>query len=287
MPEDRSVYAGRSAVLATMHGKEQAVAPAFMDAAGLTVMPAYNLDTDALGTFTGEIPRRGTMLEVAIAKARLGMQAAGLPLGIASEGSFGPHPAFTFAPGGIEVLVFVDSETGITIHETLIVDETNFAHVVAIPGDRLDAFLARVGFPKHGLIVRPNSGDFHPGLCKGIVDRRSLDHAVVAMAAISQDGRACIETDMRAHFNPTRMSSLAVVAKRLALRLTTNCASCAAPGWGRIDVARGLPCELCGTPTTLVAVEVFGCAACDYREERPRRDGQAYARPINCPECNP
>jgi hypothetical protein len=94
-------YAGERAVIATMHGKEAAVAPVLLARLGLVVTTAANLDTDALGTFTGEIPRAGTIREAAISKARLGMTATGLPIGIASEGSYGPHPNIPFIPGGV------------------------------------------------------------------------------------------------------------------------------------------------------------------------------------------
>jgi len=273
-------------VLATMHAKERAVAPAFMDELGLTVVPSAGLDTDQLGTFAGEIPRRGTMLEVAVAKARLGMAATGLPLGLASEGSFGPHPVVPFLAGGIELLVFVDDTRGLVLHETMVVERTNFAHLVTAPGQPLDSFLAQIGFPAHGLIVRANVGEPQAGLVKGIVERSRLEEAIAAAAA-SPDGNARLETDMRAHLNPTRMDSLVPLASRLAQRLASVCPGCIAPGWGRVDVTRGLHCRWCGTPTEMVATEIFGCAACGHREERPRQDGLTEAEPGNCPACNP
>ncbi len=67
------LYAGQRCVLATMHGKETAIAPVLLGRLGLVVTTAPNIDTDALGTFTGEIPRAGTIREAAVAKARLGM----------------------------------------------------------------------------------------------------------------------------------------------------------------------------------------------------------------------
>jgi len=79
-----------------MHGKERAIARPIFHHLGLALKPAMNLDTDQLGTFSGEIPRRGALLEVALRKARLGMRAPGLPLGLAGEGTFGPHPAVPF-----------------------------------------------------------------------------------------------------------------------------------------------------------------------------------------------
>ena len=73
-------FSGRRAALATMHGKEAAIAPAFRDRLGLVLETPQVIDTDALGTFTGEIPRVGSMRKTAIAKARLGMAATGLAL---------------------------------------------------------------------------------------------------------------------------------------------------------------------------------------------------------------
>jgi len=318
MSDARHPYAGRRAVLATMHRKEEAIAPAMFSTLGLIVAPTAELDTDELGTFSGEIPRDGTMLEVAVRKARLGMSAAGVPLGLASEGSFGPHPAIPFFPAGMELLVFVDDERGIVVHESLIAESTNFDHLVVSPDDPLEAFLARIGFPEHGLIVRPNGlGPIAPAtkgsiaqvlrhipllgaglalrarekasvaLHKGVVDAERLSAAIADAAAASSDGRARLETDMRAHLNPTRMKSLTELADRLAQRLATLCPCCGAPGFGRTDARCGLLCEACRAPTEMVAAEVFACPRCDYSEERPRFDGLQRAPAQYCAECNP
>ncbi len=274
-------------VLATMHGKERAIAPPFADHLGLIVRPALGLDTDQLGTFSGEVPRRGTMLEVALRKARLGMHIAGLPLGLASEGTFGPHPAVPFFPAGMELLVFVDEVRGLVVHESLVDEATNFAHCVSASGDTLAPFLERVGFPSHGLIVRPNAGDPLVALTKGITSRTNLERAVRDAAAVSADGAARLETDMRAHLNPTRMRSLGVLAERLARRLATPCPACGAPGFGRTGTRSGLICEECGEPTDMVAAELFGCPACGHRDERARGDGLSRAPARSCPACNP
>jgi ribosomal protein L37E len=92
---------------------------------------------------------------------------------------------------------------------------------------------------------------------------------------------------MRAHLNPTRMKSLTVLAERLSQRLAALCPGCNTPGFGRTGARNGLICEECGAPTGMVAAETFGCAACDYTEERARQDGLTHAEPVNCPECNP
>ena len=287
MSDARRPYAGRRAVLATMHRKEEAIAPTMLSTLGLIIAPTAGLDTDQLGTFTGEIPRDGTMLEVAVRKARLGMSAAGVPLGLASEGSFGPHPAVPFIPGGMELLVLVDDERGIVVSESLIADATNFDHLIVSPGDVLEPFLERIGFPSHALIVRPNASPEISALAKGITDCNNLESAIGGAAAASADGRARLETDMRAHVNPTRMKSLATLADRLARRLATSCPGCGAPGFGRTGTRGGLLCETCGAPTEMIAAELFGCSACDYVEERPRFDGLQRAPTQHCPECNP
>lgn len=287
MSDARRPYAGRRAVLATMHRKEEAIAPTMFSTLGLIIAPTAGLDTDQLGTFSGEVPRDGTMLEVAVRKARLGMSAAGVPLGLASEGSFGPHPALPFIPGGMELLVFVDDERGVVVSESLIADATNFDHLIVSPGDVLEPFLERIGFPRHALIVRPNASPEMGALAKGITDFINLESAIGGAAAASSDGRARLETDMRAHVNPTRMKSLAVLADRLARRLATPCPECGAPGFGRTGSRTGLKCEACGTPTEMVLAEQYGCSACGYREERPRSDGLFRAPAQYCPECNP
>ena len=263
------------------------MAPALMSKLGLIVTSTPGLDTDQLGTFSGEIPRNGTTLDVALRKARLGMSAAGVPLGLASEGSFGPHPAIPYIPAGMELLVFVNDERGIVVTESLVTEKTNYDHLIVSPSEASDAFLQKIGFPTHGLIVRPNEGEVASALAKGIVDPDRLRRAIDTAAAVSSDGRARMETDMRAHFNPTRMRSLAILAERLAQRLARQCPACGAPGFGRTGSRAGLLCETCGTPTELVVAETLGCPACDYTEERLRGDGLQRAPPQHCPSCNP
>jgi len=270
-------YEGRRAALATRHGKERAIAPAFARLTGLSLVVPPDLDTDALGTFTGEVPRPAPMAETARMKARMGMAATGLPLGIASEGSFGPHPAIPFIAAAREMLVFVDAEQGIEIVETEISEDTNFAALDLAPGADLDGFLARVGFPDHAVVLRAESG-----ITKAIASRQSLERAIARAAAPLR-----IETDMRAHLNPTRMAMIARLAERLARRIATPCPACAAPGFGVVRAEAGLPCEDCGAETSLIRARISACARCAHGERGPRGDGRRTASPAECPYCNP
>ncbi len=280
-------YQGRTAVLATKHQKEKVVAGPLQEGAGIVLHVPPDLDTDSLGTFTGEVERLGTPRSVAIKKARMGMAASGLRLGLANEGSFGPHPTWPMAAADHELLVFLDDDEGLEIVEWWLSAETNFSHAAVHPGDEIRDFLDRVQFPSHGLIVRPNSGLQEGFLWKGIVTQAMLEEAVARAAAASADGLAHVESDMRAHVNPSRQKVLHHLAERLASRLASQCPRCRTVGWGLVDVVRGLPCERCGHGTELIAAEVFGCVRCDYRESAPPRSGVRVAPAADCDWCNP
>ena len=284
-------YAGAAVALATKHQKQDAIAPALGAVPGLRVVVAQGLDTDALGTFTGEIPRPGPPSQTALTKARLGMRALGVARGVASEGSFGPHPELGFVAVGVELLAFIDDELGIELVERRICEQTNFAHLETGALDvRTESFLERVGFPAHALIVRANRppGDDAPGpLYKGVSDLAVLRRAIAQCAAASSDGQARLETDMRAHKNPTRMGEIALLAAALGRRLAQTCVACGAPGFGLVGVERGLRCCLCARPTELVACELDGCARCGHSERRPQSDGLGCADPACCEHCNP
>lgn len=280
-------YRGRAVALATMHAKERAIARPMRAGLGARVVVPTGIDTDALGTFTGEIARVGTPATVALAKARLGMEHAGLPLGMASEGSFGPHPALPFLTIDEEFLVFVDDVWGMHVIERLVTTATNAASTEATESDELARFLRQVGFPTHAVIVRPACVALPGPITRGITDGTLLQSAIARCQAASGARRVCVETDLRAHVNPTRMRAIRRLAVRLARRLRTACPACGAPGWGTIDVERGLPCAQCGQPTDLVLREIAGCARCAFRRTQPRQDGRSAASPGECAWCNP
>lgn len=288
-------YQGRRAALATMHGKASVIAPVMKDHLGLDVITPGGLDTDALGTFTGETPRVGSMREAAVRKARMGMAASGLKIGLASEGSFGPHPLMPFLPGGVEVMVLVDDERGLVISHSLIADHTNHDETTACSLSELRPFLARAGFPEHALVVGPNATSspwwrLHPDLMrmrKGVRSEEELAQALTEAARRSDDGRARVMTDMRAHMNPTRMRSIAELAHALAGRISAECPSCGGPGFGPVRPAPGLPCRLCGEPSVIARGDILACPGCGHEQEQARAGIPAFADPGECPLCNP
>jgi hypothetical protein len=256
-------------------------------ALGVDLVVPDALDTDELGTFSGEIARVGDPGSVCLTKARLGMAMTGLRIGFASEGSFGPHPSVPFMPADHEVMTFVDDDRDLIIVERMLAVETNFSHREARDVGELTDWLLAVGFPRHAVIVRPKSAALDTRIEKGLTSLDALTTAIARAAAASDDGVASIETDMRAHLNPTRMAVIRRLAFRLARRLATPCPRCAAPGFGRTGEVTGLPCEWCGSATEMILFEAWSCAACAYVEDRPRRDGLRLAPPQHCPQCNP
>jgi hypothetical protein len=66
-------YASARIALATMHEKERALGPAFRRVLGADVVAVPELDTDALGTFSGEVPRPDALVETLAAEGRAGV----------------------------------------------------------------------------------------------------------------------------------------------------------------------------------------------------------------------
>lgn len=282
-------YADPRVALATLHGKAEALAPALAPLGLRTEVIA--VDTDALGTFAGDVERPGTPHEVVVEKARRGMAASGLTLGIATEGSFGPDPWLGFLPLHTELLAFVDDQHGQVIVLEHAGHDTNWVSKAIRAGDDPAPVLAAIGLPTHAALVKPNRWSRSARECmpvaKGLIDTVAVAEAVERMAARSEDGLARIEADMRAHVNPTRLSAIGQLGHQLAQRLATPCPNCSAPGFGRVGTHVGLPCELCGEATDLVRAEIHGCGVCGHREDRPRADGLTAADAGHCPECNP
>lgn len=273
--------------LATKHGKERAVSRPLHAVLGFRIVVAEQIDTDAFGTFTGEIERRGNLREVLLQKARLGMEITGLSLGIASEGSFGPHPSMPFIAADHELIIFVDDVNGFHVIEQIFSTETNYAQTKVSSFNELKEFLKRAGFPNHVVIARPNDGLSPEFIFKGLQKIEAVADALEICRTTSSDRIAHVETDMRAHLNPTRMRIIRRLAVKLARRLRMLCPACAAPGFGIIGKEYGLPCRICRTPTDLASAEIHGCHRCDYKIKCAGNGDLTLAEPLYCPVCNP
>ena len=274
------------AVLATKHGKLALIAPA-LATVGYRVR-AVDVDTDTLGTFSGEVERQGSPRDVAVAKARLGMAVTGVGVGLASEGTVGPSPHVPFATADTELVVLVDDRRGLVVVGLHVSHELRVVGEDVAPGDPLDTLIERAGVggaDGHHLIVRPAAGARRP-VVKEVGDVGALVEAVARCAATSDDGRARVETDLRAHRCPSRRPAIAAAAQDLATRLAASCPACGLPGWGPVRSVGGRPCADCGAPTDAPRADVEGCVACPEERERPRAD-TGPVDPARCGWCNP
>jgi len=276
-----SPYRGRLISVGTMHGKQSQLAHPFRTVLGADLITPPDLDTDQFGTFTGEVPRCIGALEAARAKARLAMDASGLPYGLASEASYGSLPPTGWC-GHEEILFFRDDLLGIEVlegHRTASVPGAS--HRVTAAEELPTAMIA--GLPVQALIVRPSG--VTGCIAKGITDTGGLRSAITAAAARSPDLMVVVEPDLRAHHNPSRRQVIAGLADTLARRLATRCPKCGTPGFGRVRTEPGLPCRICNSPTRLVRRAIDGCAACPYLLGHPVP--ASSADPACCPQCNP
>jgi len=281
-------YQDTPAVLATMHCKERVISPVLEQSLGLRVALATGLDTDRFGTFSGDIARRGSQLDAARAKIFAAFDAVPMAqVGVASEGSFGPHPSIPFLPFGLELVVLIDRASGLELIGQHGSPQINFDHQVVSDVDEAIAFAKRAGFPEHGLIVigcvdgRPAPAS---ALIKDITDALELQIAV--RKALAACGSAFVETDMRAHRNPTRMVAIERATRDLARRFLSQCPACKVRGFDVTERVAGLPCEWCGGPTNAIRHYVLQCHACGHRDERPATSS-ATADPGQCDLCNP
>jgi hypothetical protein len=283
-PADRSIYAGRRVALLTQHGKQRVLAPVLQRALECRVEHVRGYDTDQLGTFTREIPRQGDQLEAARAKARIGMQLSGLPLGLASEGSFGADPFGGLLPWNRELLVWIDDERELEV-VAMAQGAAAFAHLLATQWHAVAEFAGRLPFPAHGLVVRPDGEQGSP-VRKGIDSWLGLEAAFHWALAQSANGFVFVEMDVRAHVNPTRMAMIGQAAEDLARRLASRCPVCATPGFAVVEIVGGLRCADCGAPTAEARADVLACLKCVHRVTRPRVDA-VLADPGRCDYCNP
>jgi hypothetical protein len=279
-----SLYKDRIVALLTQHGKERVIAPVLEAALGCEVVRVTGYDTDRLGTFTREIPRAGTQLEAARKKARIGMELSGMRLGVASEGAFGPDPMVGLMPWDLELIVFIDDEIGLELVGTA-QGQAVFGHRLVADWGSAESFARQSGFPEHFLVIRPESEN-DPRIRKGISSWEELEEVFGWALEQSGNGMVCLETDVRAHANPTRMRMIAQAAEDLAQKLTSCCPECGVPGFGPVERVAGLRCEGCGLPTRETAAEILGCPKCTHRVTRTRDDRLA-ADPQFCDYCNP
>ncbi|GAA4034087.1 DUF6671 family protein [Actimicrobium antarcticum] len=279
-----SSYAGQQIAFLTQHGKEQVIAPILEPALGCVIKHVTGFDTDQLGTFTRDIRRPGSQLDAARRKARIGMELSGLSLGMASEGSFDLDPFAGMFPWNIELLVLIDDRLGIEV-VGMAQGPGHSSHVQASDWPAVESFAAGVGFPDHHLVLRPQDQD-DTRVHKGVSDWTGLKASFEQCLAQSGNRQVFVETDLRAFANPSRMQHIEQAAQDLLKRLQSCCPECASPGYWVSERQPGLPCSVCGRPTSGYLTEVWKCGRCLHTSVQTRTDC-AFAEPKHCASCNP
>ena len=92
---------------------------------------------------------------------------------------------------------------------------------------------------------------------------------------------------MRAMFNPSRMQVIGETAQLLIQKLNSYCPSCQLPGFAVTAAEPGLPCSLCGTPSSAALAHLLVCSHCQHQEKVLFPHGKKTEDPQYCQVCNP
>jgi len=278
-------FKGRIAALATMHGKEKVIAPVLKEI-GVNVIVPERLNTDAFGTFTRDIDRAGNQLEAARTKAHTALALTGLDLAIASEGSFGVDPQIPFIQSNLELVLLIDTKNNLEIRGHHRSTETNMNGSYVSTIEEACELAEKWGFPNHAVIVRKNERSKRH-IYKDIVTHADLEQRVMKLLKRLFTRKVYIETDMRAHRNPTRMQNITKATEDLIKNIKSLCPECSTPGFVVVDVKRDIPCNLCGRLTDRPNMLVYKCLKCDFSQDSPIVDSPASVDAGECEYCNP
>ena len=277
-------FKGRKLLIASMHEKENAIAPILEKALGVYCYTGIKINTDAFGTFSGEVKRTSSVLSVLREKCNVAMQTNHSDLCVASEGSFGQYPYFPSVSCDEEFVILVDQTNKIEVVAKELSLSTNFNAAEINNYQELRMFAKSVKFPSHGLILRKAKNDFED-VFKGIVRWDSLQNTFNFLLAKYQ--KVYVETDMRAMYNPTRMKVIRKATQKLVKKLKTGCPNCQFPGFEVSEVVDGLPCNLCSNPTQSTLKYIYQCKKCSFQKEELYPKGKQQENPMYCNFCNP
>ncbi|WP_162055923.1 DUF6671 family protein [Pontibacter pamirensis] len=278
------MFKGRRLLVATKHKKESVIAPLLQEALGVECFVAENFDTDTFGTFSGETERKDDPITTARSKCMEAMAMYDCDLGVASEGSFGPHPSLFFLHADEEILIFIDRKNNLEIIVRKLSTETNFGGEQVHTEGQLASFAERAQFPSHALILRKSKED-NAEVIKGIQDWSQLKASFHHL--LGKHGTVYVETDMRAMLNPARMKVIGQAAQKLIEKVSSRCPHCTSPGFGVTGANPGLPCECCRYPTRSTLSYIYQCQKCAFIKEEKYPHQKTSEDPMYCDMCNP
>ena len=278
------IFKGRRLVIATKHNKEIVIAPVLEEYLGVDCFVPSDFDTDAFGTFSGEIERIKDALTTVRKKCLLAMEITNCDLGIASEGSFGPHPSVFIAHADDEILIFIDKKNNLEIIVRELSLDTNFNAATVSSFQNLVDLVKTVGFPEHGIILK-NTKEEVPNVIKGIQSWELLEESYHKLS--DNNSQVVAETDMRAMHNPTRMKVIEKATQKLVNKIKSTCPQCTSPGFGVVKIKSGLLCEWCDSPTNSTKSHIYQCQKCNFEQENMFPNDKKTEDPMYCDRCNP
>lgn len=267
-----------------MHGKEAVIGPILEKSLQVNCRLVPGINTDILGTFSGEIERKQDPLDTLRLKCELGFDLTRADLVIANEGSFGQHPHLFFAKANEELVMLKDRRNQLEIVASHLTTDTNFdGREITTESEALE-FAGKAHFPSHGLLLKEQE---HSKTCigKGITQQEHL--LALVCKQLKASGKLWIETDMRALYNPTRMLAIQQATKNLVRKLESKCPSCNYPGFWIAQIKDGLPCSQCGSATRSTYSQIYQCQHCMYEKEKKFPYSKQYEDPMYCDFCNP
>jgi hypothetical protein len=277
-----TLFSGRQILIASIHKKEKVIAPILEKDLGLLCLVS-EINTDELGTFSGEIVRNLSPLECAKKKCEWAMETHNVDLAIASEGSFGPHPQLFFSYCNEELIVIIDKKNKAEWHARIVSTKTNFNAKSCESLEEVFSFCVEVGFPEHAVILRKDRNTYDE-MFKGIDSKKQLEE--IASMLLKKHHTVHIETDMRAMHNPTRMKNIEAATRKLTDQLLTFCPACCFPGFSIKQSNPGLPCSGCGLPTKSLKSSLYSCQKCGWTSEK-MNETKTFEDPMYCDFCNP
>ena len=199
-----------------------------------------------------------------------------------SEGSFHPHPNFPWISRNSELVLFYDSKEQkewkghFTSHET-----HHFEAELKSPED-LEKWIKKWDFPKHGLLLRAGKK-----LHKDFESKEQLQEKVSFYLGKLLKPKLKLESDLRAHQNPTRMQGIKKAAENLIEDFFIKCPNCESYNYHFLEPVPGLLCKACELPSKLAKAEKWVCHDCEKPSIRPRKDGKTHIEASHCDICNP
>lgn len=278
------MFENRKLIIATQHQKEKVIAPLLEKHFKITCEIPTFFDTDKWGTFTGDVERKEDAYQTVRKKCLAAMEQEDYDLGVASEGSFGPHPSFGFINADDELIILIDKKNNLEIVARELSTLTNYnAREVRTTAELL-AFAEEAKFPSHHLVLKPTSVKSNQQI-KGISKKDDLIRVFHQLKAANE--YVLVETDMRAMCNPTRMDVIEKATLKLVNKLLSTCPQCQMPGYDICEIKQGLPCENCSFPTQSTLSHMYQCKHCQFISEKKFPLNKTKESAMYCDICNP